>query len=98
MDEPENLYNKISEFNKWDSIFPCDDQLNKVKLNDELIDRIFNEYHFKDLKKNSTAKCIVRNIYNAFFNKNVIKSKNLNVWLNVCVVHYYITSCALLYH
>ena len=75
MDEPENLYNKISEFNKWDSIFPSDDQLNKVKLNDELIERIFNEYHFKDLKKNSTAKCIIRNIYNAFFNKNVIKSK-----------------------
>jgi hypothetical protein len=75
MDEPENLYNKISEFNKWESIFPSDDQLNKVKLNDELIERIFNEYHFKDLKKNSTAKCIIRNIYNAFFNKNVIKSK-----------------------
>ncbi len=57
------------------TIFPIDDQFNKVKLNDALIDRIFNEYHFKDLEKNSTAKCIIRNIYNAFFNKNVTKSK-----------------------
>jgi hypothetical protein len=75
MDKPDNIYNKICELNSWDTIFPNDDQLNKVKLNDELIDRIFNEYHFKDLKKNSTPKCIIKNIYNAFFNKNVIKSK-----------------------
>jgi len=47
-----------------------------------LIDRIFTEYHFKDLKKNSTAKCIIKNIYNAFFNKNVIKSKKVKT-------HYY---------
>jgi len=79
-----NIYNKISEFNSWDSIFPSDKEFNKVKLNDELIDRIFTEYHFKDLKKNSTAKSIVKHIYNAFFNKNVIKSvtkdkKNYNL-------------------
>ena len=71
----ENIYNKISEFNKWNCIFPTDDQLNKAKLNDELIERIFNEYHFKDLKKNSTAKAIIKNIYNTYFNKHVIKSK-----------------------
>jgi hypothetical protein len=71
----ENIYNKISQFNKWKEIFPSDDQLNKVKLNDELIERIFTEYHFKDLKKDSTPKAIVKNIYNTFFNKHVIKSK-----------------------
>ena len=27
----DNLYNKIKEFNKWDSIFPQDVQLNKAK-------------------------------------------------------------------
>ena len=70
-----NIYKKISEFNSWDSIFPSDKELNKVKLNEELLDRIFKEYHFKDLKKTSTAKSIIKHIYNAFFNKHVIKSK-----------------------
>ncbi len=78
----DNIYNKIMEVNSWDSLFPNDELLNKVKLNDELIDRIFTEYHFKDLKKNSTAKCIIKNIYNAYFNKNVIKSKKVKT-------HYY---------
>ena len=70
-----NIYSCIQNFNKWESIFPSDEQLNKVKLNDELIDRIFEEYHFKDLKKNSTPKSIIKNIYNAFFGKTVIGSK-----------------------
>jgi hypothetical protein len=37
LNDPEsNIYTKIKEFNKWDSIFPSNEQFNKVKLNDEL--------------------------------------------------------------
>jgi len=71
----EHLYYKIAEYNNWNCIFPTDDQINKVKLNGELIDRIFNEYDFKDIKKNSTAKVIIKHIYNEYFVKNIIKSK-----------------------
>ena len=39
---------KIKDFNKWESIFPDDKSLSKVKLNDELINQIFNEFHFKN--------------------------------------------------
>ena len=46
-----NIYTEIKEFNKSESIFPSDIELNKVKLNDELVDQIFYEYHFKDLTK-----------------------------------------------
>ena len=73
--EPDNIYNKIKEFNKWDSIFPTDKEISKVKLNNELIDQIFNEYYFKDLHKKSYHTNIIKNIYNNFFSKQIIKSK-----------------------
>jgi hypothetical protein len=69
-----NLFNVVSSFNKWSCVFPTDDQLNKVKLNNELIDRIFDEFHFRDLKKTSKPKAIIKNIYNTFYEKNVIGS------------------------
>jgi len=69
-----DIYNKIKLFNKWDSIFPTDIQINKVKLNNELIDEIFTEYYFKDLTKKSYHTNIVKNIYNNFFGKHIIKS------------------------
>ena len=37
----QHLFYKIAEFNKWNSIFPSDKELNNVKLNDELVDYIF---------------------------------------------------------
>jgi hypothetical protein len=56
-----------------------------VKLNNELIDRIFEEFHFRDLKKSSKPKAIIKNIYNAFFIKNVIDSvcKNNNYMMKI---------------
>jgi len=73
--EPDNIYNKIKNFNKWNSIFPTDKEISKVKLNNELIDQIFKEYYFKDLHKKSYHTNIIKNIYNNFFNKTIIKSK-----------------------
>jgi hypothetical protein len=73
-----NLFNTIRDFNKWSCVFPTDDQLNKVKLNNELIDRIFDEFHFRDLKKISKPKAIIKNIYNTFYQKNVIGSVTID--------------------
>ena len=73
--EPNNLFNKIKDFNKWSSIFPSDEQMNKVKLNDELIEQVFKEYHFKDLNKKSKPTNLIKNIYNNYFEKSVIKSE-----------------------
>ena len=73
--EPNNLFNKIKDFNKWSSIFPSDEQMNKVKLNDELIEQVFKEYHFKDLNKKSKPTNLIKNIYNNYFEKTVIKSE-----------------------
>ena len=70
-----NIYDKIKIFNNWDSIFPSEKQINKAKLNTELIDQIFTEYYFKDLTKKSHHTNLIKNIYNNFFGKRVIKSQ-----------------------
>ena len=70
-----NIFNKVRDFNNWACIFPSDSEINKVKLNDELVDRIFENFFFKDLTKNSTHKNIVKNMYNTNLGKTIIKSK-----------------------
>jgi len=73
--EEDNIFNKVRDFNNWGSIIPTDDELKKVKLNEDLLDRIFDEYFFKDLTKNSTHKNIIKNMYNTNLGKIIIKSK-----------------------
>ncbi len=38
-----------------------------ITLNNDLLDQIFKDFHFKDLKKNSGAHCIMKHIYKAYF-------------------------------
>lgn len=73
--DDDNIYNKIRDFNKWQSIIPTNEELKKVKLNDELLDRIFDENKFKDLTKKSSSINIIKNIYNNNLEKIIIKSK-----------------------
>ena len=87
-DNDDNIFEKIRLFNKWESVFPSDIDFNKVKLNDELINLIFDKptkeeeiisptfqrFLFKDLKKNSSHKCIVKSMYNTRFGKNIVGS------------------------
>ena len=75
MHNKDHLFNKIYQFNNWTSILPSDSQINKSKLNAELIDEIFVMFKFKDLTKKSSANNIIKNIYNSYFNKTIIKSK-----------------------
>ena len=57
--EPNNIFNKIKTYNKWECIFPSDAQIIKLNLNNELIDQIFNEYYFKDLTKKKAITVIL---------------------------------------
>ena len=41
----------------------------------ELIKTIFEQYHFAKLTEKSSAKKIIKNIYNAFFGKKIIESR-----------------------
>ena len=70
-----NIFEKIKTLNKWNSIIPSDEELNKVNLSSELIKTIFEEYHFAKLTEKSGAKKITKNIYNTFFGKRIIESR-----------------------
>jgi hypothetical protein len=58
-------------------MLPTDHEINNVKLNDELLDKIFDEWHFAKLTKKSCHKIIVRNMFNSFFGKPIITSLKL---------------------
>ena len=47
--DKDNIFEKIQVFNKWDSIIPTDEQLNKVKLSSELVKNTFEQFHFTNL-------------------------------------------------
>ena len=50
------------------------------------MDQIFESYHFKDLTKASKPKPILKNMYNAYFGKNIIssiKDKTTNYKLSI---------------
>ena len=72
-----DIFYKIKEFNNWSSLFPDSKQLNNVKLNEDLINEIFDieEWVFTRLTKKSGAKTIIKNMYNTFFGKTIIESK-----------------------
>ena len=74
-EDDNNIYEKIKTLNKWNSIIPSDEELNKVILTSELIKTIFEEYHFAKLTEKSGARKIIKNIYNTFFGKRIIESR-----------------------
>lgn len=68
----ENLFNEIAKFNNFTRLFPTD--VKKVKLNDELKQRIFKEFSFKFITASSSTTKIIKEIYNTYFGKNIITS------------------------
>jgi len=74
----DNIFDKIKKYNDFSSIFPLEKELAKVKLNDELLTQIFNEYHFSRLTKTSSVNVIIKNIYATFFNKTIILLRDDN--------------------
>lgn len=67
-----NIFYKIRDLNKWSSIIPYDDELKKIKLNEDIIKQIFKEFHFKNINITSSPNVIIKNVYNTFFNRAII--------------------------
>ena len=74
--KPDGIISAIREYNKWDDYLPSDDEIKKVKLSQELIDRAFDEivFHSK-ISKTSSHIMLVKNILNTILGRNVIQSK-----------------------
>jgi len=73
-----NILEQIRDHNKFSSFFPSDKELNKVKLNNDIIDEIFkcdNKWFFLRLNPNSGHKTIYKTIINSMFKMNIIESK-----------------------
>ena len=58
-------------------MLPTDHEINSARLNDDLLDKIFTEWHFAKLTRNSCHKIIARNMFNSFLGKPLIKSLKL---------------------
>jgi hypothetical protein len=87
-----NLFNKIAEHNKLPSLFPVD--IKKTKLNDEIKEQIFKDFSFKFITSGSASNKILKEIYNTYFSKAVVKTfyeetKNANYVVHINVCEYY---------
>jgi hypothetical protein len=74
LSQPLNIFQKIKEFNNNDGIFPTEDELKCIALNKTIIDDIFKQFKFKYITEKTTPKKIIKEIFNTFFMKNIIKS------------------------
>jgi len=66
-----NIFNKIAEENNFRTLFPND--VKKVTLTPDLKDLIFKQFSFKNVKPMSANCKIVKEIYNLYFGKFMIK-------------------------
>lgn len=73
LSNPNNIFQKIKDFNNNDGIFPAD--ITKVKLNESIINDIFTQFTFKYVTEKSSRAKILKEIFNTFFMKQIIKSK-----------------------
>ena len=78
INDENNLFNKIKKFNNLKGFFPTNEEIKHLKLNDDLLTEIFNEFKFKFISKTSNAKKIIQEIFNVYFKKCIIKSTCLN--------------------
>jgi hypothetical protein len=67
-----HIFNKIMKLNKLQTIFPLD--VKKVKLNPEILEQIFTEFSFKFITKSSSSYKILKEIYNVYFGKCIVKT------------------------
>jgi len=72
----DNIFEKIRLSNNWESIFPTDKQMTEFKLSVDIRKIIFEDkFIFRDCHNKTSDKVLIKNIYNAYFQKNIIKSK-----------------------
>lgn len=71
-----NIFEKIRLSNNWESIFPTDKQMTDVKLSVDIRKEIFEDkFIFRDCHNKTSDKVLIKNIYNAYFQKSIIKAK-----------------------
>jgi hypothetical protein len=72
-----NTINKLSKLNNWNNVIPeDDDELNDIKLTDELKKEIIDNFHLNGVKiEKASNKILFKNADNTFFKKEVIKTK-----------------------
>jgi len=76
--DDKNIFKEIKDYNNWECILPYNKELNDVKLSNELIDKIFDKFHFKNLTKKSSKKEIIKNMFNTYFNKKIVLTRKLD--------------------
>ena len=70
-----NIFEMIKEHNKWDSIFPENENIKNTVFNDEILDLIFNDdskYNFRSLSRKCKPQIILKDILEKEFNKPII--------------------------
>ena len=67
------IFNAIAKFNKLPSLFPTD--IKKIKLNDAILNDIFNKFTFKFITKISSVQKILTEIYNIYFCTFIVSIK-----------------------
>jgi hypothetical protein len=67
------IFNKIARRHNQENIFAID--IEHIKLVDTEIDQIFDEFTFKDIRKSSGHKSILKAIYNTYFQKMILNTK-----------------------
>ena len=71
-----NIFEKIRLSNNWESIFPTDKQMTDIKLSVDIRKEIFEDkFIFRDCHNKTSDKVLIKNIYNAYFQKSIIKAK-----------------------
>jgi hypothetical protein len=92
-----NLFNEIANFNDFPYLFPPDMNAVDCKfLNEELKERIFKEFTFKFIKEtnNTGVKKLYKEVYNKYFGMNIItytidKSKNMKYEIDENVFNHF---------
>jgi len=89
-----HIFNKIMKLNKFQTVFPID--IKKVKLNPEILDQIFTEFSFKFITKTSSSYKILKEIYNVYFGKHIVKTmydntenQHINYFIDENVYNFY---------
>ena len=70
----DSVFHQIAQFNNLEQLFPSEKGLKHIKLSPAIIDKIFEEFKFKYLNKKSTIITILKNVYNTYFGRYIIKS------------------------
>jgi hypothetical protein len=76
-----NTINKISKLNNWNNVIPeDDDELNDIKLTDELKKEIIDNFHLNGVKiEKASNKILFKNAYNTFSKKKSSKQNQLEI-------------------